>query len=476
MKDTIDFRLLEFATKSKNFIAEIATQTREDFYSADIRIPLKIIKDYYNANKDIPSFEMISEYAKSYPNANKAIEILYEAYNSNKDNLVDGDFPQLVKNIKNRYNDAYVREKIYHLSHSLTEEYELEDINDRIKKLSLEIGTFKSEQTYSQGTLGESAKQRYLDYLRIEQNPELARGVMSGYKELDAITNGFRGCELILVTGPSGSGKSCLLMNMAVNAWLGNNRAAGALGLGLVPKTSSDSWDDSGKDVWFVTIENPRELQERRISSCVAGVSCNGIRDGKLDDISKKRYFEALKFQAKYGEKKKFYTSDLGQNISMGTIEAEYEKVLQIFKPQLIVIDYLGKMKAINPTGQDWLDQGSVAADMYEFAKGLKDTPVLSASQMKSAVRTNSGLKRFEGDVENISRSKMIGDNLSMNLQIVKDELYNQSEYMEVIISKCRDGETGGSFTLVKEFWRQTVCDPAQPDFNISGIDAAAGL
>lgn len=456
MKDTVDFKLLEFATKGKHFIGEIVNQTREDFYSMDIRIPMKVLRDYYVENKDLPSYDMACEYAETYPNIIQTKEVLYEAYKLNKELLTDGDFPELIKQVKRQYNDAYVKEKLKHITNGFNTKYDIEDVNEKLKKIALEVSTINNAgDIYSQGTLQESAKQRYLDYKRIKENPELARGVMSGFKQLDALTNGFRGCELIMVSGPSGSGKSITLMNMALNAWLGTNK----------PTMLESEWNDDGNDVWFVTIENSKELQERRIGSCLAGVSCNGIRDGKLDEASEKKYFEALKFQSKYG--KRFHTSDLGKNITMAVIEAEYEKILRIFKPNLIVIDYLGKMKATNPTGQDWMDMGSVALDMYEFTKSLKDTPVLTASQMKAAVRTQSGLKRFEGDVENISRSKLIGDNITMNLQIVKDENYNNSSFLEMIVSKSRDGETGGSIMLSKEFWRQTVCDPIN-DFKVA--------
>lgn len=446
----IDFTLLEFATKGKKFLSEVATQTTENYYSADFVVPFKVLKSYYFENKDLPSYDVAYEYAAGFPNVEQVREILKQAYFSDKNKLTDGDFPFYIKELKKEYNDAYIRDGINHITKKITSgQYVVDDLNEYLKKMAVKVTSLNDTQLYSQGTLEESAKQRLLEYKRIKDNPDIAKGVMSGFKQLDAITNGFKGSELILISGPSGSGKSILLMNMAVNAWLGNNKVT----------TPESEIDDSGKDVWFISIENTKDLHERRVSSCLAGVSSDAIRDGKLLDEDEQKYYRALKFQHKY-KHKKFYTSDFGKNISMAVIEAEYEKLLHIFKPQLIVIDYLGKMKAVNPTGQDWLDQGSVAMDMYEFAKVIKDIPIISASQMKSAMRTQNGLKRFTGDAESIARSKMIGDNVSMNLQIVKDENFNDSSYMELVIAKNRDGKTGDSLMLSKEFWRSTVCDP----------------
>lgn len=801
MEKTIDFRLLTFALKNKNFIAEIAAQTKENYYLVDIRIPIKILIDYYIENKNIPSFEVACIYAESYPELSKTKETLKLAYDVDISTLIDGDFPFYLKEIKKQYNDTYINGAIKYLSNRLVEKYDLEDLNEYIKKMALKVSAMNDSQIYAQGTLQESAKQRITQYKSIKENPELGRGVMSGFKQLDKITNGFRGCELIVVSGASGchakgqgiimydgsiknvedvcvgdqligpdskprnvlelcrgfdemveiipvkgksfvinkehilslqriqkhsngkktdsltgkitdikvsdyikwsnnqknlhklyrspaivfeqkqlpidpyflglllgdgslintinlttidnkivkyiyeqasylclrvipqpkigtlavsynlmqdeeysklhsgnvlvnlleklglrntvshnkfipelyktssvrdrlcilaglidiygsytagkynfisksqqlsndvvfisrslglaayilsykksdkngrcgeyyrvcisgdtnmipvkishkmatkrkqeknvlrtgftvkdigikdnyygfildgdhryllddftvthnSGKSILLMNMAINAWIGNNRIS----------MDEGQLDNSGKNVWFVTIENSKELHERRIDSCLAGVSCDNIRDGRLSQEDEQKYFKALKFQHIYNNKK-FFTSDLGRNVTMAVIEIEYEKVLQKFKPDLIVIDYLGKMKATNPTGQDWMDQGSVALDMYEFAKIIKDTPIISASQMKAALRTQNGLKRFTGDAESISRSKMIGDNISMNLQIEKPEDYNQSSYLNLHVAKNRDGKTGDIITLTKEFWKQRVCD-----------------
>lgn len=453
----LDLTLLQFATKGKHFLTELATQTVETYYAPDYIIPFKVLKDYYFEHKDLPSLEVACKYAEGYPNTDTAKRILEEAYKSDKAALTDGDFPFHIKAIKKKYNEAYLKDGVNYLTSKISDgHYQIDDLNEYLKKMAMKIVSMKDAQIYAQGTLQESAKYRFNEYQRIKENPEIARGVMSGFKQLDAITNGFRGSELILISGPTGSGKSVVLMNIAINAWLGNNKV-----------TSPEAeWDNSGKDVWFVTIENTKELQERRIGSCLAGVACDNIRDGNLDEDAEKRYYQALMFQHRY-KHKKFYTSDFGKNVTMAVIEAEYEKVLQIFKPQLIVIDYLGKMKAVNPSGHDWLDQGSVAIDMYEFTKVIKDTPVISASQMKAGMRTQNGLKRFAGDAESIARSKMIGDNVSMNLQIVKDDNYNESSYMELVVAKNRDGRTGDSIVLTKEFWRQTVCD-ADPDYMIA--------
>jgi replicative DNA helicase len=450
MSQNVDFTLLAYATQGKNFAAELATQTRETFYDHETRIPIKILIDYYKTYKTIPSYEVACEYAESYPQSVEAKQTLKRAYDVSNEELVIGDFPFYVDRLKKKYNNTYIKERIDYASKTLAGQYELEDVNDFIHKTALELSSIETNKIREQGTLQESAQQRLVSYKERKEHPELSRGVYSGFKKLDEITNGFRGSELILISGPTGSGKSILLMNIAINAWLGNNTIA----------MSPDGWDDSGNDIWFITIENPKDMLERRIDSCIAGVASDHIRDGTLTPEEEVLFRQSLRFQYEYGKKKKFYISDLGRGVSMAMVEAEYERIRAEFSPKIILIDYLNIMQANNPSGSDWLDQGSISSEMHEFARLIKDAPVISASQMKSGMRTQNGIKRFTGDPESVARSKMITDNVNLNIQIKKDEDFHISSYIELCIAKNRDGRTGDVFPLIREFWRQRVSNP----------------
>jgi replicative DNA helicase len=456
MNDALDSKLLEFALKKKHFVAELANQTRAEYYAPEIRGAMNVVFAYYKSYNDIPSYDVLCKDVQS----SQIKDVLKQAYDANKEMLVDGDFPYLLSKIKEQYNNTLLIERVGKIHQGLNDERPVEKLNEELKKLVVEVSSITSNQIRDQGTLQESAQQRLIKYKHIKENPDASRGVLSGFKELDALTNGFKGSELILVSGPTGSGKSLIVMNMALNAWMGSNKI----------ELPEDAWKNDGKNVWFITIENPRNLLERRIDSCLAGVSCNHIRDGQLDEGEEVLFRKSLKFQHSYGALKRFHISDLGRGVNMAIIEAEYDKLLMSFKPDLIVIDYLGIMRANNPTGSDWLDQGMVAAEMYEFCRSIKDAPIITASQMKSAIRTQSGLKRFTGDPESVARSKMITDNVNMNLQIRKDETFNVSSYLELHVAKNRDGETGGVIVLSKEFWRQRVSDPLEADFIKPGL------
>lgn len=459
MKNSVDFKLLMYAIKGKNYVAELTNKTKQEYYTQDLRSSAKVLMDYYKANKGVPSFNILCDYLEdnkaNYVNPEQTKQILEDIYKIDKSGLVDGDFLYLIAKLKKQYNDAFVKSRVDVLSQSLAKAHDINDINDYIKKTYFEINTLKANQVYAQGSLQETAKEYWLKYNETRENPDLAKGIYSGFRELDSITNGFRDSEVIVVSGPTGSGKSIFLMNMGVNAWLGNNKITAPV----------EQCDSSGKNIWFVSIENPFGMMRRRVDSCISGIGSNKLRDGtwtlEEDGLLLK---QSLSFQSKYN--KQFYVSDLGRGVTMDMVEADFERLISSsFIPDLIVIDYLGIMDANDPTGKDWLDQGTNARDMCEFARKI-NKPILTASQLKSALRTNTGLRRYAGDAESVARSKMITDNININLHIdVDDEgvygegiSYDESPYMKIILAKCRDSKKG-NFVIGKEFWRQRVYD-----------------
>lgn len=455
---SIDFKLLEYSLKGKSFCAELLSQTKYEQFPVETRLALRVILEYFKSYKQIPSFDVACEEANKYNEANaKPIkEVLQKAYETNLTSLPDGDFPFFIDKFKKEYNLSFIKQQHAELQRELTNSnVSLDKINERVKKTALEINALKSTHIYDCGELKDSAKLRLVEYNERRDNPELAKGIYSGFKQLDMITNGFRASELILVSGSTGSGKSILMMNMAINAWLANNLPKLE---NQILKTNLD-FDSSGHNVWFITIENTKTLFERRLDSCIAQVACDHIRDGTLTEEEYERFGKSLVLQKKYGEHKHFHISDLGRGVSMAKIEAEYEKLLNTFEPDLIVVDYLGIMKAVNETGQDWLDQGSCAADMYEFCRTIKK-PMITASQMKGSMRTQQGLKQFAGEPESVARSKMITDNVSLNLQIEKSKDFHISAYFNLHVAKNRDGKTGDVIPLIKEYYKQRVCDP----------------
>tara|TARA_Y100000034_G_C6645593_1_gene282377 strand:- start:66 stop:539 length:474 start_codon:yes stop_codon:yes gene_type:complete len=127
----------------------------------------------------------------------------------------------------------------------------------------------------------------------------------------------------------------------------------------------------------------------------------------------------------------------------MSEVEAKYETILGIFKPDAIFIDYLQLMAPSSGSiGSDWQDVGKVAEEMHEFCR-KKDIPVITAAQRKASTKRSSAKYKDNVDLEDLGRSKMIGDNATVVMLIGKREDEELREDMEVFIVKNRDGPKG---------------------------------
>ena len=127
----------------------------------------------------------------------------------------------------------------------------------------------------------------------------------------------------------------------------------------------------------------------------------------------------------------------------MGEIEAKYDNILGIFKPDAVFVDYLQLMKpTLGQNGTDWLDVGKVSEELHEFCR-KKNIPVVTAAQRKAAQKKSGGKRTDDLNLEDLGRSKMIGDNAAIVFLIANREDEQLREDMEIHIVKNRDGAKG---------------------------------
>ena len=250
---------------------------------------------------------------------------------------------------------------------------------------------------------------------------------------------------MMVIAGASSSGKSLLMMNMAINAWKGSND----LSSNITDKTD-------GKNVLYISLEMSKKQLEHRIDANVANISHRRLMRGCLFDDEKERWIRSLKFQKQYG--KTFYILDMPRNSSMAEIEAKYEIIMGIFKPEAVFVDYLQLMSPSSGTkGTDWIDVGKVSEELHEFCR-KKDIPVITAAQRKASAKKSSGKYKDNVDLEDLGRSKMIGDNATVVMLIGKREDEELREDMEIYIVKNRDGPKG-KVLLRKAFDKSRIED-----------------
>jgi replicative DNA helicase len=390
----------------------------------------KIINDYYSRYKTPPSYKILTD------NLTQDIDTLQLTTLLQAETCEESEILFYIDRMKDRYN-AYLARR---LAGSLSEEVDVEEFNKDIVSIASKIERMRKSAVFAEGDFRKSVNNRYNDYIYTEENPGAISGVFSGYPEIDDYIFGIRNSEMMVISGASSSGKSLLMMNMAVNAWLGQNITYNP----LMPL------QDGGKNVLFFTLEMSKKQLEQRIDANVAMIRHKAVSRGLLTDEERERWKISLEFQRNFN--KSFYVVDLPRGSRTLDIEARYDAIISEFQPDLVCVDYLGIMKPNRDFGQDWLEVGHVAADLHEFCRS-KDIPVITAAQRKA--RNKNGKSQYN-DLEELGRSKMIGDNANIVLLIGQREDEYLKEDMIIHIVKNRDGAKG-EVRLQKDFARSRI-------------------
>lgn len=393
----------------------------------DTKSLANIIKDYYDRYKTPPTYELLEEHLVDDFENLQLLSLIRET------SCTESEVKYFIDEIRKRYN-KYLAKKIADAIPDNESAFDKDEFNKELHRIQSKIERLYKNAVFTEGDVKDSVDERIARYQFVEENPNLISGVFTGYRELDEYLWGIKNSELMVIAGASSSGKSLLMLNIALNTWLGSND----------PLSDMPIRND-GKNVIFFSLEMSKEQLEDRIDSNIAKIVTNNITRGKMSDDDKQRYFKAMEFVKKYN--KKFYICDIPRGSKMIDVEARYDAITSEFTPDLVCIDYLQLLAPNRTISQDWLSVGYVAEDMHEFCRS-KNIPVITAAQRKAKGKKE---KEAYNDTEDLGRSKMIGDNSSIVLMIDNRENEMLKDDMLIHVTKNRQGAKG-KFSLLKEF------------------------
>lgn len=405
-----------------------------DIVLFDYREAVECIIEYYFRHKQVPSYDVVRNIMdKNDMDYSCIFEIA-------KSKVTENDIGFVFDEIKERY--------IRKISEREMETYSCDEpVGDFIKRMEdvlLKADRVNRQDTYSEGVIRDSVKERINEYQYTVDNPVRNMGVPFGYNELDNYTWGLKPSEMLVIAGASSSGKSLMMLNMAINAWKGTNSPSE----GLIGRKD-------GRNVLYVSLEMTKPQLEKRIDANLSRVDYKNITRGTMTEDEKKRWMRVLDFQKSYD--KNFYILDIPRGSSVAEMEAKFETISELYNPEIIYVDYLQLMNpSKGATGVDWQDVGKVSEDLHEFCR-KKHIPVVTAAQRKAG-SSKKGQKNYVDnvDLEDLGRSKMIGDNATVVFLIGKREDEHLREDMEIHIVKNRDGAKG-TIKLLKVFSQSRI-------------------
>lgn len=457
---SLDRKVLSCAFKEKKYMMELSNSITSKYLEHKYQWLFDLVNTHFTNPKfkEIPSREIIKEQLFLKNQDNNSVARYLQIYDEVLQEQISlEDFSFRLNELKSRYNynlQNEVANEIFKIHKApILESEKIEKTNKKIKEAIVAIDAIYKTQIYEEGSLKQTAKERLAKYEQVEKDPESARGILTGFKEFDRRTNGMHEGELLIVAGATGTGKSVLMHNIGVNAYLGSNNP-----------TESIEIKTDGRNVLYFSLEMPKTTMERRIDACLAGLYYNHLRDGKLTEDDKRKYIRSLTFQEKY--EKQFYIIDMPKGATVREIELKYNEVCDHhFKPDIVIVDYMGIMSPSNKSdGQDWLDLGHISAELHEFARVYK-TVVITGSQVN---RPKDG--KNEHSTDRLARSSMIPNNANVIIQIGCRDNEDTMTDMPIHIIKLRDGEKG-SFTLSKNFNKMKVIDMENEIFAVGDDD-----
>jgi len=419
------------------FVGEIDI-TKHSVFSPDLWIFANTVVNYIKTYKDTPTLKILLEKSNKNNDA-KILDSVKSIWN--KIEAVSFEEKEFKFNLE-KLKQKFAEQQILTFQQKLSK---LDETNLNIDK------TVADMQKTIQNINSVGKQQAYInvdvkDYLQTfsdsfnakKNNPDLDKGIISGYSYFDFATNGIKPADMVLIAGETGFGKSLFLNNIAIQVWLQDNNPF-------------EEPSGKGKNIIYFSLEMPYEDCFNRFISRLSGVPSRDIENASLsaDDFQKVK--KCLQFIKKYNYK--FTIVDI-TDACANDIEAILINSQE--KYDAVFIDYIGIMKTNAPSeDQDWLKQGVIAYETRAIAR-KHSIPIFSAVQLNR--KSNSKESSDNIGLSRLARSSTIATHATHIIQI--ESRQNEEKYPDFIyhLIKNRKGPKGKG-VLIKNLACATLID-----------------
>ncbi len=320
--------------------------------------------------------------------------------------------------------DSVKRKLIYSGQKIIENAYESEDKEKSLQFAEKEIFDIAEKQSRSAlehvGAPNGAIKHVIDKFDMIAKDPTSLKGIPTGYRDFDKITNGLQNSDLILLAARPGVGKTSFSMNILVNAAV-----------------------EHGKKCAVFSLEMSRDQLMQRAICSLAKVPMSRALNGSMDGEEWKRIWTASK---------KLEASGLYIDDSSLTTPADVLTKCRRLKAKdnldLVMIDYVQLMSSgsdrKNDTRQNEVSE--ISRNLKIAAKEL-NVPIIALSQLSRGVESRQGDHRPM--LSDLRDSGAIEQDADIVLFLYNPEKYNDVSQedepgtVELIIAKHRNGGTG---------------------------------
>ncbi|WAJ69516.1 replicative DNA helicase [Catenovulum adriaticum] len=243
-------------------------------------------------------------------------------------------------------------------------------------------------------------------------------GVTTGFNDLNSMTSGLQGSDLIIVAARPSMGKTTLAMNLCENAAMSFDKA-----------------------VLVFSLEMPAEQIMMRMLASLSRVNQTSIRTGQLEDEDWARLSSTMALLA---EKNNIYIDD-SSGLTPTEVRSRARRVARDHPGGigLIMVDYLQLMQVPGMSENRTLEIAEISRSLKALAKEL-NVPVVALSQLNRSLEQRADKRPVNSDLR---ESGSIEQDADLIMFIYRDEVYypdsERKGIAEIIIGKQRNGPIG---------------------------------
>ena len=274
---------------------------------------------------------------------------------------------------------------------------------------------------------GDIVRQGIDKFEKLQNDPDSFKGIPTGFKHLDRMTNGLQRSDLIVLAARPGMGKTSLAMNLVENAGLRH-----------------------GKVCAVFSLEMPRIQIVQRLLCAYANVSMAKALKGELSA----KEWKKLMVASDQLKASKIYVDD-SSAVTPAEIQSKCRRLRSLVGGiDLIMIDYIQLMQGGSSTvaGNENRQQeiASITRDLKIMAKEL-NVPVIALSQLRR-------IQSKEPQLSDLRESGAIEQDADIVMFIYNPDIYTDENaikpgIVDLIVAKHRNGSIGNiKLKFIREY------------------------
>lgn len=301
--------------------------------------------------------------------------------------------------------------RIVQLGYAGTEGAEVEGVVDRAQQEIFEVTQRRVTADYA--VLRDITDDVLEELDLIGSQGGLAQGVPTGFQELDDVTNGLHGGQMIIVAARPGVGKSTIALDFMRSASIRHNQAS----------------------VMF-SLEMSKSEIVMRLLSAESGVDLRRMRSGNLQQEDWDRL---VRRTGEIAESPLFI--DDSPNLTMTEIRAKARRLKQKHDLRLIVVDYLQLMSSGKKVESRQQEVSEFSRQLKLLAKEL-DVPLVAISQLNRGPEQRTDRRP---QVSDLRESGSLEQDADMVMLLHRPDAFDNEDRpgeADIILGKHRGGPT----------------------------------